>query len=44
MNMNQEVTKQEQTQAVTLQPVSFWSAFLFWLTSWSDFNHAPGTS
>ena len=31
MNMNQEVTKQEQTQAVTLQPVSFWSAFLFWL-------------
>lgn len=31
MNMNQEVTKQEQTQAVTSQPVSFWSAFLFWL-------------
>ncbi|MGB4010156.1 MAG: chromate efflux transporter, partial [Zwartia sp.] len=29
--MNQEVTKQEQTQAVTSQPVSFWSAFLFWL-------------
>jgi len=31
MTMNQEVTKQEKTPAVTLQPVSFKSAFLFWL-------------